>query len=248
MIFILTMTSSRSLFLCSLIASPAVSRMITSPIHIIKLRNYGGGLDLAKLFRENKGRKENGRSFRGMKISNFVTNGVDVKDKWSVWDKDSKLWPVNIIPRDSVSFFSRPLGITKKDKIKYNEILRPEVKFTSNARPVVLKWRQLEYEATQILPPSGKQKSKKQLRLNKKFSSKVPVHLGHARRLGEHQEPPTFKISHPQYTGSSITWLPASSYGNGLPKTIIHLKYPLKSRKLNRFVDDDNINPVNNYL
>ena len=236
MIFILTMTSSRSLFLCSLIASPAVSRMITSPIHIIKLRNYGGGLDLAKLFRENTGRKENGRSFRGMKISNFVTNGVDVKDKSSVWDKDSKLWPVNIIPRDSVSFFSRPLGITKKDKIKYNKILRPEVKFTSNARPAVLKWRQLEYEATQILPPSGKQKSKKQLRLNKKFSSKVPC------------KKVAFKISHPQYTGSSITWLPALSYGNGLPKTIIHLKYPLKSRKLNRFVDDDNINPVNNYL
>ena len=209
-----------------MMASSSVSRILTSPIHIIKLRNYGDGIDrrgaieLAKVLEGKDRRNESGRSFKGRKISNFVKNIV-VKDELSAWDKVRKLWPVNIIPNGA--------GY---------EILRPEVKFSSNARPALLKWRQLEYEATQILPTSGKQTYKD--RMKKKYSSTVPIHAGHARRLVDDQEPSTFKRSHPPYPGSSLTWLPAQSYGNGLPQTILHLRYPLKMRQLNSVEEDKN--------
>ena len=74
-------------------ASSAVSRIRNSPIHIVKMKNYGAGLDmrsvrdLAEVFRWKGRRKESDRNYRGRKISNFVTNKVDKKDMLSAWDK-----------------------------------------------------------------------------------------------------------------------------------------------------------------
>ena len=233
-------------------ASSAVSRIRNSPIHIVKMKNYGTGIDLrsvrdlAEVFRLKGRRKESDRNYRGRKISNFVTNKLDKKDMLSAWDKKSKPWPVNIIPHGPSTYPYGPM-ITKKDSISDNEILRPEIKFTSNARPSLLKWRELEIEATKIKPPSVKQKYKE--RLEKKYSSIVPTHLGYARNFVEYREPlrlKRFQKSSPRYPGSSLTWLPSLSYGNGLPQTIFHLKYPLKTRKLNSA--NDFITPVDNFL
>ena len=96
-------------------------------------------MELAKVLEGKDRRNESGRSFKGRKISNFVKNIV-VKDELSAWDKVGKPWPVNIIP-NGADYYPK---ITRKDKTRDNEILRPEVKFSSNARPALLKWRQLE--------------------------------------------------------------------------------------------------------
>jgi len=310
-----TMLYLRSLLLSSLLVSSAVSRIRNSPIHFVKLNNYGAGIDLrsernlAEIFAEKRRKKESERSFKGRKVLNFGSNsiegniqygpskypdkyfGMNGKDKISdneilqpannipyspsnyphkyiginKKDKnsDNKISkPVNIIPYNPSKYPSNNLGINMKDKLTPNEIFRPDLSFISNARPAMLKWRELEVKKTQIIKPPDKKKYKS--RWNKKYSSKVPVHLGYSRKFVEYPEPPpleTFQKLFPKYPGSTVTWLPATRFVNGLPKMIYHMKYPVKTRKFNYIdnygakdtkhnykYDDDAIKHVDNYL
>ena len=245
---------------CSVLISSTVSRIRNSPIHFVKLRKYGAGIDLrslrglAEMFEGKEKMKESDRNYKGRKILNFSPNKNYLNDNFiPVTTKKIKSRPgVNIIPYSPSNYPSMSAGITKKDKISDNEILRPEVNFTSNARPAMLKWRELEIEKTQIIKPSDKQKYKS--RLKKKYSSRVPIHAGYSRKFVESPEPASMKLfqkRYPRYpSGSSMTWLPAPSYVNGLPQTIFHMKYPLKIRRLNSVDDDDDddIKHGDNYL
>ena len=86
------------------------------------------------MFREKETNQEVDRSYKGRKILNFKANKNDVTRKW---DKKIAPYPsVNIIPYGPIKYPYKSPGITKKDPISDNEILRPVVNFTSNARPV----------------------------------------------------------------------------------------------------------------
>merc|ERR1711936_817100 len=186
-----TMLYLRSLLLSSLLVPSAVSRIRNSPIHFVKLNNYGAGIDLrsernlAEIFAEKRRKKESERSFKGRKVLNFGSNsiegniqygpskypdkyfGMNGKDK----NSDNKISkPVNIIPYNPSKYPSNNLGINMKDKLTPNEIFRPDLSFISNARPAMLKWRELEVKKTQIIKPPDKKKYKS--RWNKKYSSK----------------------------------------------------------------------------
>ena len=126
------------------------------------------------------------------------------------------------------------------------ERIRPEVNFISNARPAMLKWRDLEIEKTPIIksPEIKKYRS----RTNKKYHNNVPLHYGYSRKLVKARESPLpniFRKKSLRNRGSSTSWLPAPSFVNGLPKTIYHFKYPLKTRKLNT-VNDHHYNAMDN--
>ena len=208
--------------------------------HYVSMLDHQQSSKLVKQFSRRFKLSENVRSKGGRKIVGSAAKKIDFSGKSKLKKKMKSRPGVNIIPYGPSNYPSMSAGITKKDKISDNEILRPEVNFTSNARPAMLKWRELEIEKTQIIKPSDKQKYKS--RLKKKYSSRVPIHAGYSRKFIEYPKPPIMKIfqkRYPQYpSGWSITRLPAPSYVNGLPQTIFHLKYPLKIRRLNS-VDEE---------
>merc|ERR1711936_1282293 len=275
-----TMLYLRTLLLSSLLVSSAVSRIRNSPIHFVKLNNYGAGIDLRSEGNIQYGPSKYPDKYFGMNGKDKISDneilqpannipyspsnyphkdiGINKKDK----NSDNKISkPENIIPYNPSKYPSNNLGINMKDKLTPNEIFRPDLSFISNARPAMLKWRELEVKKTQIIKPPDKKKYKS--RWNKKYSSKVPVHLGYSRKFVEYPEPPpleTFQKLFPKYPGSTVTWLPATRFVNGLPKMIYHMKYPVKTRKFN-YIDnygakdtkhndkyDDAIKHVDNYL
>jgi hypothetical protein len=191
------------------------------------------------VFREKETKKEVDRSYKGRKILNFKANKNDVTRRW---DKKVAPYPsVNIIPYSPIEYPYKSVRITKKDPIIDNEILRPVLNFTSNARPAKLKWRELEIEKTPIIKPFKSNRKKK-------YSSRVPIHLGYSRKFVEPTDFSYNKIIRKKLSnlpGSSMTWLPAPGL-NGLPQTIFHMKYPLKIRRLNKF--DGYGNTVDNFL
>jgi hypothetical protein len=164
---------------------------------------------------------------------NFKENKNDLIREW---DKKIAPYPsVNIIPYGPSKYPYKSVVITKKDKISDNAILKPVLKFTSNARPAILKWRKLEIESKPIIKPF---KSKRK----KKYSRKVPIHLAYSQKFVEPADFSYNKISRKRLSnlpGSSMTWLPAPS-SNGLPQRIFHIKYPVKIRRLNMFDGVDN--------
>jgi hypothetical protein len=145
---------------------------------------------------------------------------------------------VNIIPYGPSKNPGKSVGITKKNRISDNDIIRPEVNFISNARPAMLKRRDLEIEKTPIIKLHEIKKYKS--RKNKKYPNNVPLHYGYSRKLVKARESPLPNIFHKKSLrnrGSSTSWLTAPSFVNGLPNTIYHFKYPLKTRKLNSVND-----------
>jgi len=199
-----------------------------SPIHYIKLNSFSSGLDLnslgklAKLFIQSKDKlKERDKSYKGRKISNFDTGKS------------------NNIYRSKINYVK--LGDEKKttlqkvnpkvfmDEIKDNEIYRPKLNFTSNAKPELLKYRDIEVDKTSII----KKPSKELRRLNKKYSGKVPFHFGYSRKFQDYpvgRRSNSFRKTKPGT--SSMTWLNSPKLGNGLPSSILHMKYPVKITKL----------------
>ena len=217
----------RTFLLCSILASTSLCKYRNSPIHYIKLNSHGSGFNLnslrnlAKLFAPSKDKlRERDKSYKGRKISSF-------SDKSSSSFGPSK---VNYIK----------LGHDKHEKyqdtkknfmnaIRNNEIFRPKLNFTSNAKPELLKYRDTQVAKTQIL----KKPSKELNRLNKKYSGKVPFHFGYSRKFQDFPMGKSIQKSSISRGGSSsMTWLSATKMGNGLPTSILHMKYPVKITKL----------------
>jgi len=109
---------------------------------------------------------------------------------------------------------------------KEDKVLRPRVTFMSNARPSILKWRELKVKKTPIIKAKPL-KLDYNSRLKKKYGSGVPVHLGYSRNFVE-DSPVRYRGP-----GSATTWLPSPAYVNGLPQTLLHWQYPVKVARLN---------------
>ena len=215
----------RTLLICTVLASSAVCKFKNSPIHFIKLNSVGsgrGGFDirsLAKIFSRSKEKyRERDKSYKGRKISNFN-------------DKDSNSLgsgKVNFIKfgGKSKSEYNQPIKPKIfMDEIKDNEIFRPKLNFTSNAKPELLKYRDVKVDKKKIL----KKPSKELRRLNKKYSGKVPFHFGYSRKFQDFPEGKSFSN-----TGASprMTWLSRPKLSNGLPTSILHVKYPVQITRL----------------
>ena len=186
---------------------------------------------LAMQFSLQDGGRENIRSKGGRKIMSSSSF-----DKISELMKKVKSKPkVNIIPYGETEHQSMTEVKANKhsDMTTENEIFRPKLKFVSNARPAVLKWRELEMEKTPIIKPHRQNNYKS--RRNKKYHNKEPVHFAKSRTLVRARDSPLPNIfqqrsmSHPD---SSISRLASPSFVNGLQKTIYHFKYPLKTREI----------------
>ena len=122
-----------------------------------------------------------------------------------------------------------------KDMEGENKILRPNLSFLSNARPSMLKWRELEIEKTPIINLSKNRKYKSVRYKKYSDSDKVPGHLEYARNIVEAKNSPITNLNFLRFTknvSSPTSWLPAPSFVNGLPNTIYHFKYPLRTRNL----------------
>ena len=112
-----------------------------------------------------------------------------------------------------------------------NEILRPKLNFLSNARPAMLKWREMEIEETPILKAQKAPKYK----AYKAKQSQVPIHLGYSRQFvdpSEYSQSKAMRGRLSSLPGSSLTWLPSASW-NGQPSSILTRRFPLRSRQLN---------------
>ena len=217
----------RSILIFSVLAASSVCKFRNSPIHYIKLNSFGhGGLDvqsfrtLAKLFMQPKAKiRERDKSYKGRKISSFNVKDINSRNK-----------------PDKVNFIK--LGETKNsgyqqkskifmDEIKDNEIFRPRLNFTSNAKPELMKYRDVKIEKKKIL----KKPTKELNRLNKKYKGKVPFHFGYSRKFS--QDYPTGKsFQKSSGSSSSLTWLSKPKLSNGLPTSILHMKYPVKITRL----------------
>ena len=216
----------RTLLICTVLASSAVCKFKNSPIHFIKLNSVGsgrGGFDirsLAKIFSRSKEKyRERDKSYKGRKISNF--NDKDSSNSLG----SSK---VNFIKfgGKSKSEYNQPIKPKIfMDEIKDNEIFRPKLNFTSNAKPELLKYRDVKVDKKKIL----KKPSKELRRLNKKYSGKVPFHFGYSRKFQDFPEGKSFSNR-----GSTprMTWLSRPKLSNGLPTSILHVKYPVQITRL----------------
>ena len=227
-----------------LMASPAVAKYRNSPIHYIKLQP-GSGFDiksfksLANIFmQKNDKLRERNKSSKGRKISNFID------------DKGDK-------PTSNVNFIqlgnSKTKAYKKKyqtyyqkqklmDEIKKQEIFRPKINFTSNAKPEMLKYRDVQMNKMTILKKPTKELS----RLNRKYAGKVPFHFGYSRKF---QDFPGEK-SVGRVPGSRIKWLTLPSMSNGRPTSLTHFKYPVRISRLSsgRDVNSEYNNNYNNLI
>ena len=197
--------------------------------HYVSILDPQQSKKIVKQFSDKSIFSENFRSKKGRKILGSKIKSKDPSRSLDLKQKRKKSYPnVNYIPYGLNNFPGRPAGKTKIDLMRNKEILRPEVKFTSNAKPAMLKWRELEIEATQIMPPSG---------ISKKYKSRpIHNHVGYSRNLVGADESPLPNIIRQNARVSPISstaWLPTPSYVNGLPKTMFHFKFPQKFRILN---------------
>merc|ERR1712024_371239 len=206
----------RALFVYWLMASTAVAKYRNSPIHYIKLKP-GSGFDLASFkslanifMQKNDKLRERNKSSKGRKISNFI------KDKG-----DKPTSNVNFIQLGS----SKTKAYKKKyqtyyqkqkamDEIKNEEIFRPKVNFTSNAKPELLKYRDLQMNKMRILKKPTKELS----RLNRKYAGKVPFHFGYSRKFQDFPGEKSYEKSVRRIPGPNIKWLTVPS--NGLPTSL----------------------------
>merc|ERR1712183_243004 len=207
----------RALFVYWLMASPAVAKYRNSPIHYIKL-SPGSGFDiksfksLANIFmQKNDKLRERNKSSKGRKISNFIE------------DKGDKPTPnVNFIqlgPSKTKAYKKKYQTYYQKqkkmDEIKKEQIFRPKINFTSNAKPEMLKYRDVQMNKMTILKKPTKELS----RLNRKYAGKVPFHFGYSRKFqdfpGENS-----RVGRLPGAGSRIKWLTLPS--NGLPTSLTH--------------------------
>ena len=210
--------------ICTVLASSVVCKFKNSPIHYIKLNSAGnsrGGFDirsLAKIFSRPKEKyRERDKSYKGRKISNFNDNSNSFGSG-----------KVNFIKFGGKSKAEYNQPIKRKifmDEIKDNEIFRPKLNFTSNAKPELLKYRDVKVDKKKIL----KKPSKELRRLNKKYSGKVPFHFGYSRKV---QDFPMGKSFSGPGSSPRLTWLSRPRLSNGLPTSILHVKHPVQITRL----------------
>merc|ERR1712156_1114367 len=216
----------RALFLYSFMASAALAKYRNSPIHYIKLKPLGSGLDmksfksLANIFLQKKDKhRERGKSYKGRKISNFL----DDKEENSI----PKVNFIKLSPGKTKAYQKKYQTYYQKknlmDEIKAEEIFRPKINFTSNAKPELLKYRDVQKNKMTILKKPTKELS----RLNRKYAGKVPFHFGYSRKF---QDFPGEKSVRRVSPGSRIKWLTLPS--NGLPTSLTHFKYPVRISRL----------------
>merc|ERR1711953_175427 len=216
----------RALFLYWLMASTAVAKYRNSPIHYIKLKP-GSGFDIksfkslanifSKTLQSDKLRERN-KSSKGRKISNFIDDKGD-KPTSNVNFIQLGNSKTNAYKKKYQTYYQKQKLL---DEIKKDEIFRPKINFTSNAKPEMLKYRDVQVNKMAILKKPTKELS----RLNRKYAGKVPFHFGYSRKF---QDFPGEK-SRGRRPGSRIRWLTLPS--NGLPTSLTHFKYPLRISRL----------------
>ena len=218
---------SYSLLYLSIVA-PAICKYLNSPLHFVKISgggNYHHNFALEEYTRNYKGRKiEVKRINDKLPNVNYISvNDDDVKkrkpyDEAGI-DKNTDKYSENMIDSDIIM-------------VDDSEIVRPGISFLSNARPAVMAWREVEMEETPIIKPSKQQKQSN--RLKKKYSGRVPVHLGYSRNLVDYTMPslPIFQKRKYRFPESTLVWLQPTSF-NGLPQKLLHMRPLLKMRKLN---------------
>ena len=206
-------------------ASAALAKYRNSPIHYIKLKPFGSGLDmksfksLANIFmQKNDKLRERNKSSKGRKISNFID---DTEDKPTSNVNFIQLGPskTKAYKKKYQTYYQKQKKI---DEIKKMQIFRPKINFTSNAKPEMLKYRDLQMNKMTILKKPTKELS----RLNRKYAGKVPFHFGYSRKF---QDFPGGK-SVGRMGGSRIKWLTLPS--NGVPTSLTHFKYPVRISRL----------------
>jgi len=237
----------RALFLYSFMASAALAKYRNSPIHYIKLKPFGSGLDmksfksLANIFLQKKDKhRERGKSYKGRKISNFL----DDKEENSI----PKVNFIKLSPGKTKAYQKKYQTYYQKknlmDEIKAEEIFRPKINFTSNAKPEMLKYRDVQMNKMPIL----KKPTKELTRLNRKYAGKVPFHFGYSRKFQDFPGEKSYKSNvrrMPGSSGSTIKWLTLPS--NGLPTSLTHFKYPVRISRLSSG-KDINSQYYNNFI
>merc|ERR1711953_861303 len=173
----------------------------------------------ANIFLQKKDKhRERGKSYKGRKISNFL----DDKDENSI----PKVNFIKLSPGKTKAYQKKYQTYHQKknlmDEIKAEEIFRPKINFTSNAKPEMLKYRDVQVNKMAILKKPTKELS----RLNRKYAGKVPFHFGYSRKF---QDFPGEK-SRGRRPGSRIRWLTLPS--NGSPTSLTHFKYPVRISRL----------------
>jgi len=216
-----------------LLASATSAKYRNSPIHYIKLQPFGSGLDaksfksLANIFmQKNDKPRERDKNSKGRKISTLL----DGKEGNSISN-------VNYIKlgnsKTKAAYQKKYQNYYEKkkmmDEIKSEEIFRPKINFTSNAKPEMLKYRDIQMNKMPIMKKPPKELS----RLNRKYAGKVPFHFGYSRKFqdfpGEKSYYPS-SVSRPRSAGSRVRWLTLPS--NGLPTSLTHFKYPVRISRL----------------
>ena len=206
-------------------ASTAVAKYRNSPIHYIKLKP-GSGFDiksfksLANIFmQKNDKLRERNKSSKGRKISNFID---DKGDKPTSNVNFIQLGPskTKAYKKKYQTYYQKQKKI---DEIKKMQIYRPKINFTSNAKPEMLKYRDVQMNKMTILKKPTKELS----RLNRKYAGKVPFHFGYSRKF---QDFPGENSRVGRLPGSRIKWLTLPS--NGLPTSLTHFKYPVRISRL----------------
>ena len=228
--------------------SSAVSRINNSPIHFIKLTNYGksvdseGARELGRVLDEKVPKTELDRSIKGRRMLIFPERG---NDEMLRQDKKISSFPnINIIPygfdKKANEYSTNKNKISDKKVLKRPEkkttkpdhkIFRPDLQFLSNARPAKLKWREMRIEKTPIIRPYKAYEASKAYKAYKaKYASAVPVHHGYSRA---YLDPVSDKAPPGVLGDSSVTLLPSGRW-NGQPQTILTFHYPVRERVLYR--------------
>ena len=223
-------------------ASGGQAKYRNSPIHYIKLNP--SGLDvksfksLANLFMmKTDKQRERDKSYKGRKISNFVD---DKEDK-----SKAKVNYISLGKGKTKAYQEKYRNYYQKKKmmeeIKSEEIFRPKINFTSNAKPEMLKYREVQMSKIPIMKKPTKELS----RLNRKYAGKVPFHFGYSRKFQDFPGEKSYTKSVRRMPGSSIKWLTVPS--NGLPTSLTHFKYPVRISRLSSG-KDINSQYYNNFI
>ena len=114
---------------------------------------------------------------------------------------------------------------SSKKSLRSSKVLRPNLVYTSNAKPAALEWRTLEVETSKIKRPSRM--------FQKKSLTPISSYNQQSRNLVQPQQSlfPSFERKMFRRNTSS-SWLPSPSFVNGVPETIYHFRHPVRVRKL----------------
>ena len=115
------------------------------------------------------------------------------------------------------------------------DVLRPDLAFVSNARPASLRWRELEVEKMNIITtPEKKHVGRK----HKKYIGRASDYQ--ARKFTKESLRPKSLLKKKKTRtatnniNSSTSWLSSPKFLNGVPRTIYHFRYPLKTSRLQK--------------